>query len=97
MAALDERVAVLEGRVSEQSQMTASIREAFVSLDQRVLAFEQRMDRRFELVDQRFVSLETKLERRIDALDAKMSRQFIWLVGIVVTAMAAMLVAVVTR
>ena len=61
------------------------------------MALEQRMDRRFEQMDQRFLALESKFDGRIDALDAKMSRQFTWLVGIVVTAMASMLVAVVTR
>ncbi|MBI3046795.1 MAG: hypothetical protein HYY76_00635 [Acidobacteria bacterium] len=39
---------------------------------------EQRTDARFDAVDRRF-----------EALDAKMSRQFTWLVGIQVTTLAA--------
>ena len=47
---------------------------------------EQRMDVRFGTVDARF-----------NALDDKMSRQFAWLVGIVVTALVAMAGAVLSR
>ena len=61
MATVDERVAFLEGRVNEQSQMINGIRDALVSL-------EQRMDRRFEGIDRRFESLE----QRLNALDQKM-------------------------
>jgi uncharacterized coiled-coil protein SlyX len=97
VAILDERVAFLEGRAGEQSQMIDGIRVAIVSL-------EQRMDRRFEAVDQRFTALEDKMDRRftevdhrIDGLDAKMSRQFLWLVGVQVTTLAAMVAALVAR
>ena len=52
---------------------------------------EQRMDARFEAVDRRF-----------DALDGKMSRQFMWLVGLhvttlvaIVTTLAAIVIAVI--
>ena len=80
MDAVEERVAYLEGRVEEQGQMIMSIRDAIVSL-------EGRMDRRFAAIDQRFVGID----ERLDGLDAKMSRQFVWLVGLIVT----MLIAVV--
>jgi hypothetical protein len=45
-----------------------------------VTNLEQRMDRRLD-----------RLDLRLDALDAKMSRQFHWLVGILLSAMIAML------
>jgi hypothetical protein len=66
-------VAFLDGTVAGHSKMIDGLREAVVSL-------EQRMDRRFERMDQRF-----------DAIDAKMSRQFHWLVGILMAALLAML------
>ena len=47
---------------------------------------EQRMDTRFET-----------LERRIDALDVTVSRQFMWLVGIQMTTLAAIVVALISR
>jgi len=86
VAALDERVAFLEGRVVEHSHMLDGIREAIVHL-------EQRMDRRFELIEQRFVGID----QRIDNLDAKVSRQFMWLVGIQVTTLVAIVAALVAR
>lgn len=43
-----------------------------------LMSLEARMDRRFEAFDQRF-----------ETLDAKMSRQFVWLVGIQVTILIA--------
>jgi hypothetical protein len=51
-----------------------------------IRAFEERVDRRFEGVD-----------RRIDALDAKMSRQFMWLVGLHVMTLTAILGAFLAR
>lgn len=78
MQDVDERVAFLEGRVEEHSQMVNGIRDALTSL-------EARMDRRLEQfetrVDQRFAQVDA----RIDALDSKVSRQFVWLVGLLVT------------
>jgi uncharacterized coiled-coil protein SlyX len=95
VATLEERVSFLEGRAMEHSRTIDGIREAVTSL-------EQRMDRRFEMVDQRFAALEEKIDRRFaavdqrfGALDQKLTRHFLWLVGIMVAAMAAMIVRVV--
>ena len=79
MATVDERVAFLEGRVNEQSQMINGIRDALVSL-------EQRMDRRFEGIDRRFESLE----QRLNALDQKMDAGFAAMNQRMDTALAAM-------
>ena len=78
--------------------MLNGIRDAMTSL-------EARMDRRFEQVDRRFEQLEQRIDarftqmearfsqvdQRFDSLDAKMSRQFLWLVGILLTGLIAML------
>ena len=93
MAMVDERVAFLEGRVNEQSQMINGIRDALVSL-------EQRMDRRFESLEQRVNALDQKMDaglaamnQKMDAgfaaLDHKMDHRFAWLVGIQLTTTAA--------
>ena len=82
MATLDERVAYLEGRVEEHARSVDGIREALASL-------EGRMDRRFEAVDRRFEAID----HRFEALEDKMSRQFMWLVGIQVTTLASVLAA----
>ncbi len=115
---LEERVAVLEGALREQAGMMAGIREAIVSLeeriDRRLEGLEQRMDRRFESIDQRFVGIDQRFvsidqrfvaidqrfvatDLRIDALDAKVSRQFMWLVGLHVTTLVAIVVALAAR
>jgi len=51
-----------------------------------IRAFEERVDRRFEGTD-----------RRIDALDGKMSRQFMWLVGLHVMTLTAIIGALLAR
>ena len=69
MATVEERLAFVEGRVQEHSQMFAGLRESIVSL-------EQRMDRRFDHVDARFTVLEERLsgvDRRIDALEQRIA------------------------
>ena len=86
MASVDERVAYLEGRVEDHSHMVNGIRQSLVSL-------EARMDRRFEQIDRRFEQIEKRFEtidQRFEALDSKMSRQFVWLVGIQVSTLVAM-------
>ncbi len=43
------------------------------------------------------IRLETDMNRRFDAMDDKMSRHFMWLAGMLITTLAAMLAAVVIR
>ncbi len=104
MQSLEERVAYIEGQVSEQSHSMLEVRDA-------VRGLEQRMDARFEAVDRRFESMERRLDtmsgridsvehglsRRLDALDEKVSRQFLWLVGVQVTTLVAIVGALVAR
>ena len=108
MATVEERVAFLEGRVEEQSQMVTGIREAIVSL-------EQRMDRRFEAVDRRFegielrftaldqkldqsvAALDQKLDASVAALDQKLDQRFAWLLGAQITTLGAIVAALLAR
>lgn len=90
MQTLEERVAFLEGRVEEHTRGVDGMRQALLSL-------EQRMDRRFEAVDARFAgidarfnSLESTLVLRFDSMDTKIGR----LTAIVVTALAATLAVI---
>lgn len=81
--------------------MLNSIRDTIVNLEQRMDrrfdAIEQRMDRRFEAIDQRFATVDQKIDKRFGDLDMKMSRQFMWLAGMQVTTLAAVLAALVSR
>jgi len=80
MAAVEERVAFLEGSVEEHSHMMDGMRDALTSL-------EARMDRRFEAIDRRFETIDGHLS----ALDQKVTRHFFWLVGILVTTLATVI------
>jgi predicted RNase H-like nuclease (RuvC/YqgF family) len=93
---LEERVAYLEGQVSEHTHTLIEIRDAIRQLDQRFDARFEQVDRRFEQVDRRFEQLERRFDtrfdvydRRLEGLDEKVSRQFTWVVGIQVTTLIA--------
>jgi len=134
---LEERVAYLEGRVSDHAQVQNELREMVVHLDQKVDRFREELaarissleqsinarfesvDKRFELIDKRFESIDKRFESidqrfesidrrfeaidqrfeaingRIDALDDKVSRQFMWLVGIQITVLIAVVSALI--
>ena len=89
MATVDERVAFLEGRVNEQSQMINGIREAIVSLEQRMDRRFESIDRRFESIEQRLNVLDQKMDTGFAAVDHKLDQRFAWLVGIQLTTTAA--------
>jgi hypothetical protein len=100
MASLEERVAYIEGQVSEQTHGMVEVREAVRSLEHRAdLRFEA-IDRRFEAIDRRFEAIDRRfdtVDRRIDSLDDKVSRQFVWLVGLQVTTLVAIVGALLAR
>ena len=75
MAALEQRMAYLEGRVNEQAQSFPDLKT-----DMRDLRTDIR-----------------RVEGRIDALDEKVSKHFIWLVGMQVTTLVAVVGALLSR
>ena len=100
MSTLEERVAFIEGQVSEQSHAMVEVREAVRMLENRVDGRFEAMDRRFEAIDRRFEAVDRRfdtVDRRIDALDEKLSRYFVWLVGLQVTTIIAIVGALLTR
>ena len=89
MATVEERLARLEARVEEHSQLFGTMREA-------LLAFEHRMDLRFDGIERRFDAVDRRFEaidRRFETLDTK----FVWLIGLYVTSVIAFAIAVFTR
>ena len=93
METLEERVAYLEGKMEEHSL-------GFVSLRESITRLEQRIDTRFEAVDRRFEAIDRKFEavdHRFELMDDKMSRHFLWLVGIQVTTLIAVVGALLSR
>lgn len=97
MPTLEERVAYLEGQVSEQSHAMLEVRDAVRDLERRLDVRFEAIDRRFENVERRIDTLDAGLSRRVDALDDKVSRQLIWVVGIQVTTLVAIVGALLAR
>ena len=95
MIPVEERVAFLDGTVEGHSKMIDGVRDAVVSLEQRLdvrfAQFEERVDRRFASFEERLDRRFDRIDRRFDELDVKMSRQFHWLVGILMSGLIAML------
>lgn len=75
---LDGRVGQLDVRVE---QMDLRIGQRLDGVDARMDRFETRMDRFEDRVERRFDTID----QRFIALDTKLSRQFTWLVGLIVT------------
>lgn len=86
MVTFEERVAYLEGKVEEHSQAFPAIRDAIGRLEERVDRLAERMDH-----------LADRMDRRFEALDDKVSKQFIWMIGIQVTILIAIVGAVLSR
>jgi uncharacterized coiled-coil protein SlyX len=86
----EERVAFLEGQVSEQSHALLELRDS-------VRHLEQRMEARFDSFEQRIDARLAGVDRRIDGLEDKVSRQFVWTVGVQVTTFVAIVAALLSR
>jgi hypothetical protein len=90
--------------VNEHSQAFLTVREElgrfqaqvdarFNAVDARFTALEQRFDARFNAVDARFNTVDT----RFTSLEEKMSTQFLWIIGIQVTVLIAVVAAMLSR
>ena len=101
MPTFEQRLAYIEGRVEEHSRNVDGIRDALVSLERRTDArfdsLERRVDARSDGLERRLNVMDTKIDLTRDALDQKMSRHFLWLVGIQVTMLVAILGAQLAR
>lgn len=93
MTDLRDAIVSLERRMDERF---AGVDRLFESVDRRFEAIDRRfeaIDRRFEAVDRRFEGIE----RRLDAIDHRIANQFLWVVGLQVTTIAAVFTAILAR
>jgi hypothetical protein len=104
---VEERLAYLEGRVVEID----NIRSAIVHLEERMDRRFEQVESRFQGVDARFQAIDLRLDdmgRRLDgfeakvdarfhSMDDKLSRHFVWMVGIQVSSLIAMITAFLVR
>ena len=84
VATLEERVAYLERKVEEHSRGLEDLKHLIINLDQKV-------NRRIDALDQKVDRFREELSSRIDALDQKFSRYFLWLIGIQITILLAII------
>ncbi len=85
---LEERVSIIEGRMTEISQVLNGLRDAIVSLDGRIGSLEARTDARFAAFDH-------KLDMSLASIRADMSSDFRWLVAIQVTTLVAIVASLI--
>lgn len=97
---MEERLARLEGIVDQFPQMVAmlqngidALRSDHVSLRGGMAAIRGEMSALRNEVHERM----NRLDGRIDRLEDRMARQFVWLVGLQVTTLVAVLGAVLAR
>lgn len=90
MPSVEERMAYREGRVEEHSRGFGGLRELRVHLDQRLTG-------RIDALDQKVDRFCDELAGRIEALAQRAAKQFVWLVGIPVTVLVAVIAAVLAR
>jgi hypothetical protein len=89
MATVEERLARLEARVEEHSQLFVTIRETLIAFGHRMDVRFDGIERRFDAVDRRFEAID----RRFETLDTK----FVWLIGLYVTSVIAFAIAAFSR
>ena len=97
MPTLEERVAYLEGQVSEHSHTLIEIRDSIRELERRFDARFGQVDNRFDQLERRFETRFDVFDRRLEGLDEKIARHFTWLVGIQVTTLVAIVGALLAR
>jgi uncharacterized coiled-coil protein SlyX len=68
---LNHNVTILPGVTSEQGKDIRGIKVNLAALSERVDAFEQRVDRRFEMLDGRIGTFEQSVNRRFETLDSR--------------------------
>jgi uncharacterized coiled-coil protein SlyX len=84
---LDERVALLEGRITEQSMRIDDVREAVASLEARMDRRLDQLDQRFASIDQRFAGIDQRfitMDQRFVGLDSRLDQMNRLLWGVLV-------------
>lgn len=98
MTTIEERVAYVEGRLAEQSEMFVDLRTGLSNLAGRVDQIEQSMNRRFDQVDARFVQMEARFAQMDDRIDSRFGRidaHFRWIVGVQITTAMTVIAALI--
>lgn len=90
MPAVEERLTLLEVKMEQVGATLVRMETILLGLDQRM----QSHDQRFAALDQKVTGLGEKfdkLDRRIDESDSRFDRLFLWVIGIQVTTLIALI------
>ena len=82
---VEERVAYLEGRLGDHTTAFDGLRGEFGVLRSQV----DRMDAKIDRVDAKVDRVDAKIDRVFYELESRMTRQFVWVIGIQVTVLLA--------
>lgn len=93
MPTIEERVAYIEGKVDEHSKAWVDLKDMIIHLEGRINALDQKVDRRIDALDGKVDRFREELSGMIYALDQKFSRYFLWIIGIQVTTLLAIVAA----
>lgn len=91
MPSLEERVAYLEGKTEEHSGVVTDLRHSIRDLRDEVIRGFEQVDRRFEAMDRRFEAIDG----RFNIINAKIDRQLVWVLGMMVTGFVTVIGALV--
>lgn len=101
VVSIEQRVERVEVRVDTYHQLVTALRGDLRDFQQEVRARFAQIDARFVQIDGRFIQLEARflaLEQKVDtgfaAVRHEMALQFRWLVGLMLTGMATIAVAI---
>ena len=93
MPTVEKRIAYLEGRLEDHAGTVGSVRQDVANLRQMI----QHLDQKVQHLDQKIQYLDQKVDRLFFNLDSKVSRQFVWLVGMQVGVLVAIVGAMFRR
>src|SRR5713101_7232592 len=109
---VQQAIAHLEERMDRRFELVdrrfLGLEQRVTALDQKLDHLMVRVDQRFEAIDQKFAGLDQKivnldqkfdqkLDQKITGLDQKLARHFMWLVGMQVTALVAIVATLLKR
>ncbi len=94
--AIDRRFEGIDRRLDAIDRRFEGVDRRFEALDRRLEA----LDQRFIGIDQRFGGIDGRLlglGQRLEILDTRAARQFMWLVGIQISTLVAVVAALIAR
>ncbi|RMH32114.1 MAG: hypothetical protein D6690_14785 [Nitrospirae bacterium] len=94
LAHLDRRITALDQKVD---LFREELSRRIDALDQKVDRFREELSSRIDALDQKVDRFREELSSRIDALDQKIDRHFVWIIGVQITTLLAIIAALLAK